>query len=54
MTVYDIVTDKIMELLEQGEIPWRKPWKSSGGPNPCLTLGWSILGISGFFEKKHQ
>lgn len=22
--------------------------------NPCLTLGWSILGILGFFEKKHQ
>ena len=22
--------------------------------SPCLTLGWSILGILGFFEKKHQ
>ncbi len=30
MTVYEIVTDKIMALLEAGEIPWRRPWKSSG------------------------
>jgi len=29
-SVYEIITNKIMELLQQGEIPWRKPWKSSG------------------------
>lgn len=30
--VYQIVTDRIVELLEQGTIPWRKPWRSSGVP----------------------
>ena len=35
--VYEMVTDRIMELLEQGEIPWRKPWKSSGGPRNLIT-----------------
>jgi antirestriction protein ArdC len=27
--VYDIVTDKIINALENGIIPWRKPWQSS-------------------------
>lgn len=35
--VYEIVTTRIMELLEQGEIPWRKPWRSSGGPRNLIT-----------------
>ncbi len=25
--VYQIVTDKILELLDKGTIPWHKPWK---------------------------
>ncbi len=29
--VYEIVTEKIISLLEQGEIPWKKPWKSASG-----------------------
>lgn len=37
MNVYEIVTDRIMELLEQGEIPWRKPWKSSGGARNLIS-----------------
>jgi antirestriction protein ArdC len=31
MNVYEIVTNQIMELLEEGTIPWHKPWKASGG-----------------------
>jgi len=27
-TVYEIVTEQIIEKLKQGEIPWRKPWNS--------------------------
>jgi antirestriction protein ArdC len=27
-TVYDIVTEKITQKLETGEIPWKKPWKA--------------------------
>jgi antirestriction protein ArdC len=27
-TTYDIVTEKITNRLEQGDIPWKKPWKA--------------------------
>lgn len=37
MDVYEIVTNKIMELLEQGEIPWKKPWQSSGAPRNLIS-----------------
>lgn len=37
MNAYEIVTDRIIELLEQGEIPWRKPWKSSGGARNLIS-----------------
>jgi len=29
--VYDIVTDQIINLLEQGVVPWNKPWNTAGG-----------------------
>jgi len=34
MDVYQIITDRIIEIMEQGVIPWRKPWNSGreGGP----------------------
>jgi antirestriction protein ArdC len=25
--VYQIVTDQVIDLLEQGKIPWQKPWR---------------------------
>lgn len=28
--VYSIVTDRIIELLEAGSIPWQKPWTTGG------------------------
>ena len=27
--VYEIVTQKVMESLENGEVPWHKPWKTA-------------------------
>ncbi|MGA7871497.1 MAG: ArdC family protein [Candidatus Binatus sp.] len=30
MDVYAIVTEKIINLLEQGVVPWRRPWISTG------------------------
>lgn len=30
MTVYEIVTDRIIKELQTGQIPWRKPWISLG------------------------
>ena len=35
--VYQIVTDRIIELLEQGTVPWRKPWGSSGIPKNLVS-----------------
>ena len=29
--VYEIVTDRIIEELEKGVIPWRKPWTGGRG-----------------------
>jgi antirestriction protein ArdC len=33
--VYKDVTDKIIAALEQGELPWSKPWISAGLPKRC-------------------
>ena len=32
-SVYEIVTNKIIEKLEQGVIPWRKPWNTKAAVN---------------------
>ena len=40
--VYQIVTDRIMTLLESGTIPWRKPWK---GGEPPQNLVPAAVGI---------
>lgn len=32
-TVYQIVSDQILQALDKGEIPWRKPW--AGMAMPC-------------------
>ena len=37
MNVYEIVTNRIMELLEEGTVPWKKPWRSSEGPRNLIS-----------------
>jgi antirestriction protein ArdC len=32
-TIYEMVTNRIIEKLEEGIIPWRKPWKNGGAVN---------------------
>jgi len=32
MNVYQIVTQRIMEQLKKGVIPWRKPWVEGRPP----------------------
>jgi antirestriction protein ArdC len=32
LDVYQMVTDRIIELLETGTVPWQKPWTESGLP----------------------
>jgi antirestriction protein ArdC len=31
ISVYEIVTQQIMERLEKGEVPWKRPWSGSAG-----------------------
>lgn len=31
---YQIVTNRILQALERGVVPWRKPWQTQAGP-PC-------------------
>jgi len=33
VSVYDIITDRIIEKMEQGDIPWVKPWNSRPAVN---------------------
>lgn len=50
MNVYEIVTDRISKALEQGTVPWRKPWTVNAPMNlvskkpyrgvNVLLLGW--------------
>ena len=37
MNVYEIVNKRITELLEEGTIPWRKPWRSTEGPRNLIS-----------------
>ncbi len=37
MDVYAIVTEKIINLLEQGFVPWRRPWTSTGLPRNIVS-----------------
>lgn len=37
MDVYSIITEKIIEKLERGCIPWHKPWRSIGAPRNLVS-----------------
>jgi antirestriction protein ArdC len=37
MNTYEIVTEKILSLLEEGVIPWRRPWTATGLPRNLVT-----------------
>ncbi|HKD66816.1 MAG TPA: zincin-like metallopeptidase domain-containing protein [Candidatus Binataceae bacterium] len=37
MDNYAIVTEKIINLLEQGIVPWRRPWASTGLPRNLVS-----------------
>ena len=36
MTSYEIITNEIIKKLEQGKIPWVKPWKVEGWKTPGM------------------
>lgn len=46
--VYQIVTNRIIELLEQGTVPWHKPWTSDDRLPINLISGKAYRGINTF------
>ena len=56
MTVYELVTNKIVKELEKGVIPWKKPWMSGGLPRNFVSkkayrgINCLLLHLSGFTE----
>ena len=48
MNVYQIVTDKIISILEQGTVPWRKPWATSNALSKNLITNKEYRGINLF------
>ena len=44
---YQVITDRIIEILEQGTVPWHKPW-SGGGEARNLVSKRSYRGINRF------
>jgi antirestriction protein ArdC len=54
VNVYQIVTDQILEKLQQGTVPWQKPWKGGQRPTnlvsgkPYRGINVLLLGTAGF------
>lgn len=53
LNVYEIVTERILESLEKGTVPWRQPWASSLPKNlvskkPYRGVNVFLLGAMGF------
>ena len=48
VTVYERVTQKITELLEQGVVPWQKPWDAHVGPPRNGVSGRHYRGLNVF------
>lgn len=48
MDVYAIVTEKIVDLLEQGLVPRRRPWSAPGTPPRNLVSKKPYRGVNYF------
>lgn len=47
--VYDVITARILELLDQGIVPWRKPWRGGRAGMPKnLVSGKTYRGVNVF------
>ena len=44
--LYEVITQKIIERLEAGVIPWQKPWRNSGGMPRNLVTNRPYNGIN--------
>jgi antirestriction protein ArdC len=43
---YQLVTDRIVSMLEAGTVPWRKPWKGGGGMPKNLSSRREYTGVN--------
>jgi antirestriction protein ArdC len=53
LSVYDIVTERILAELEKGEVPWRKPWRTLPPANlvskkPYRGINFFLLSLAGY------
>lgn len=46
--VYDVITNKIKELLNKGVVPWHKPWNSDQGMPRNLVTKFPYRGVNVF------
>jgi antirestriction protein ArdC len=47
-TVYEIITEKMIKMLEAGTVPWRKPWNASAKMPRNLSSGKAYRGVNVF------
>ncbi|MDO4978435.1 MAG: zincin-like metallopeptidase domain-containing protein [Eubacteriales bacterium] len=53
MDIYAVITDRMIQEMEQGQIPWRKPWMAAGSAishttgKPYSLLNQMLLGKAG-------
>ena len=56
--IFTIVTDQIIQKLEQGVIPWKQPWKNAGPPVNLITrrpyrgVNYLLLNSLGYAENE--
>lgn len=56
--VYTSVTDRIIEALENGTVPWKKPWRTRGGPvnvktaRPYRGINVFLLALAGYDDPR--
>lgn len=43
------ITERVIEALEQGTVPWRKPWSDSGAPRPINPITGTVYTGINFF-----
>lgn len=48
MNVYEIITDRIIGMLEKGVVPWHKPWNGGANAPKNLVSGKEYRGINVF------
>jgi len=48
MNVYEVINKRIMELLENGIVPWKKPWKAASGMPRNLVSKKEYRGVNVF------